>query len=339
MKPIPYPADTSAKGWRFELDYERIEQSGTWSAAMAAALDGLPLARPLLLAMWYAAWKQVPCGSLPADDRELAGAIGLPSAVFAQYRDVLMRGWWQAEDGRLYHDTMAERVLEMMGKRRSESDRKAAQRARKAADDHGRPTAVPRDTGGTPAESDTSPTDVPRDTNGTTTGLHQESDTDHLPPEEKVSDGAKAPSSSAEPTSDPPESPKPKPAKPRPAAATPEIPPPYGAIVDAYHEVLPEMPRVRLRQGKAWEQRCRAMRTFWRWVLTSTRGDGTRRATNGDEALAWLRGEYFDRVRHSDWLMGRAPPGRGHEGWRCDLDFLLTARGMKAVIERTEVAA
>lgn len=24
MKPIPYPADTSAKGWRFELDYERI---------------------------------------------------------------------------------------------------------------------------------------------------------------------------------------------------------------------------------------------------------------------------------------------------------------------------
>lgn len=321
MKPIPYPADTSAKGWRFELDYERIEQSGTWSAAMAAALDGLPLARPLLLAMWYAAWKQVPCGSLPADEVELAGAIGLPSAVFAQYRSVLMRGWWQAEDGRLYHDTMAERVREMMGRRRSEADRKARQRA------------------GTPPAVQDCPADVPRDTAGTTAGLHPESDTDHRLPEEKVSDGAKAPSSSAEPTSDPPESPKPKPAKPRPAAATPEIPPPYGAIVDAYHEVLPEMPRVRLRQGKAWEQRCRAMRTFWRWVLTSTRGDGTRRATNGNEALAWLRGEYFDRVRHSDWLMGRAPPGRGHEGWRCDLDFLLTARGMKAVIERTEVAA
>ncbi|MFM2287424.1 MAG: hypothetical protein RL684_567, partial [Pseudomonadota bacterium] len=55
-RPAPYQADTRAKGWRFELDYEQIEQSSTWSSAMTLALEGLPLARPFLLAMWYAAW-------------------------------------------------------------------------------------------------------------------------------------------------------------------------------------------------------------------------------------------------------------------------------------------
>lgn len=110
----PYPASVRAKGWRFELDYEQIEQSGTWNAATALALEGLPLARPFLLAVWYAAWKQVPCGSLPADDMDLAGAIGLPRTVFAEYRDVLMRGWWMAADGRLYHRVITERVEAML---------------------------------------------------------------------------------------------------------------------------------------------------------------------------------------------------------------------------------
>lgn len=163
-RPAPYPADTRAKGWRFELDYERIEQSGTWAAAMTAALEGLPLARPLLLAMWYAAWKQVPCGSLPADDREMAGAIGIPSSVFAEYRDVLLRGWWLADDGRLYHDTIVRRVIEMMGKRRSDADRKAAERARTLLESSATPAGVTPDTQRTPAD------------------VQPESSTDHRPP-------------------------------------------------------------------------------------------------------------------------------------------------------------
>ena len=163
-RPAPYPADTRAKGWRFELDYEQIDQSGTWSAAMTAALEGLPLARPLLLAMWYAAWKQVPCGSLPSDDREMAGAIGIPFSVFLEYRDVLLRGWWRAGDGRLYHETITRRVLEMMGKRRSDADRKAAERAKKLLESGGSPTGVTPDTVVTPP------------------AIQQESSTDHRPP-------------------------------------------------------------------------------------------------------------------------------------------------------------
>lgn len=32
-KSAPYPCDTRAKGWRFELDHERIRQSDTWALA------------------------------------------------------------------------------------------------------------------------------------------------------------------------------------------------------------------------------------------------------------------------------------------------------------------
>lgn len=151
-RPAPYPADTRAKGWRFELDYEQVEQSGTWAAAMSAALEGRPLARPFLLAMWFAAWKQVPCGSLPSDDRELAGTIGVPTAMFAEYREILLRGWWLADDGRLYHDTLVKRVTEMMARRRSDSDRQAAKRAREAAESAASNADVTRDKPVTPPE-------------------------------------------------------------------------------------------------------------------------------------------------------------------------------------------
>jgi hypothetical protein len=37
--------------------------------------------------------------------------------------------------------------------------------------------------------------------------------------------------------------------------------------------------------------------------------------------------------------MGRMARAPGHEGWQCDLDFLLGDKGLKAVIEKTEVTA
>lgn len=176
--PPPYPADTRAKGWRFELDYERIEQSGTWGAAMAMAMEGLPLARPLLLAMWYAAWKQVPCGSLPSNDRELAGAIGIPTAVLAEYREVLLRGWWVADDGRLYHPTLTARVVEMMAKRRSDADRQALKRAREAASAPDVPV-IPK---GVTPESRVTPNGQACDTKVSHAEVQPESSTDHRPP-------------------------------------------------------------------------------------------------------------------------------------------------------------
>lgn len=120
----PYPADTKAKGWRFELDYERIEQSDTWVLAT-------PDMRPWLLMLWMTAWRQVPCGSLPATDELIAARIGLDVRQFRAHRDILMRGWWLAADGRLYHPVITEQVASLVSLRDKEALRKQVYRDKK----------------------------------------------------------------------------------------------------------------------------------------------------------------------------------------------------------------
>lgn len=113
-----------------------------------------------------------------------------------------------------------------------------------------------------------------------------------------------------------------------------EIPCPYARIVELYHEHLPSLPRVKLMPAS----RQRAMRKVWGWLLSSTKADGQRRATTADEALQWLGG-YFAQAAGNDFLMGRTPRGAEHANWRCDIDFLMTDKGMRHVIERTQDAA
>jgi hypothetical protein len=118
----------------------------------------------------------------------------------------------------------------------------------------------------------------------------------------------------------------------------PTIPCPYESVVSLYHERLPELPRVVLRDGPTWKARQTAMRKLWGWVLSSKKSNGERRAESADGALAWI-GEYFARARDNDFLMGRTQRGGDHKNWRCDFDFLLTEKGMKHVIEKTQEAA
>lgn len=163
----PYPSDTDAKGWRFELDYEQVERSDTW--ALAA-----PEIRPWLLMLWMTAWKQVPCGSLPDDDELIAVRIGMPLDMFQASKHRLLRGWWRADDGRLYHRVLTERVLDMLAKKEKERVRKAGYRARNAS-------GKPRPSGGSPDMShgtDTGQTpeshgsDPGRDDTGTGTSIN-----------------------------------------------------------------------------------------------------------------------------------------------------------------------
>lgn len=122
----------------------------------------------------------------------------------------------------------------------------------------------------------------------------------------------------------------------KPSASSPARLPtcPTDRLVDLYHEVLPELPRVRL----ATDGRKRALQKVWTWCLTSRKADGTPRAVDAEQALAWFR-DYFERTRLNDFLMGRTPRSGEHANWRCDLDFLLTERGMKHVIEKTQETA
>ena len=103
------------------------------------------------------------------------------------------------------------------------------------------------------------------------------------------------------------------------------------SVVDLYHEILPELPSVRLMN----DSRRKCVSAFWRFVLTSKKSDGTPRATDAGQAMEWIRG-YFTRARDNDFLMGRGHKAAGHEGWQCDFDFLLTEKGKKHVIEKTK---
>jgi hypothetical protein len=118
----------------------------------------------------------------------------------------------------------------------------------------------------------------------------------------------------------------------------PTIPCPYREIVGAYHDALPSLPKVRVFDGKGWDARCKAMRELWGWVLSSKRADGSRRAETGDAALAWVR-EYFALAAQNDFVLGRTRRSEEHKNWRCDIDYLLTSKGVIQVLEKTEVAA
>lgn len=109
---------------------------------------------------------------------------------------------------------------------------------------------------------------------------------------------------------------------------------PAQEVIDLYHSALPELPSVVVQSP----DRQKAMGSFWKWVLTSKRSDGQPRATDKESALSWIN-EYFLRARDNDFLMGRTNQSGRHANWRCDFDFLLTEKGKKHVIEKTQVAA
>ena len=147
----PYPSDTRARGWRFELDHERIAQSSTWALAGA---DG----RPWLLMMWMTAWQQCPCGSLPADEEVIYALIGCPPKTWAKLRKALLRGWSEAEDGRLYHPTITERALDMVQQRGKTAKRVAEYKlkAREQREGNALPTSEQQSKNGTGTGTGTS---------------------------------------------------------------------------------------------------------------------------------------------------------------------------------------
>ena len=87
---------------------------------------------------------------------------------------------------------------------------------------------------------------------------------------------------------------------------------PHGQIIDLYHEILPEHPRV---DKDDWgEDRQKVLRTRWR--------EKTER-----QSLEWWRG-FFEKVRGSPWLMGD-----NDKGWLPNLDWLLKLSNFRKVNE------
>jgi len=85
------------------------------------------------LTLWWAAWQQVPAGSLPDDDGALCRLADLGRDVrkWRKLRNSALHGWQKCADGRLYHAVLCKQALIAWDKRVKERDRKAAWRARR----------------------------------------------------------------------------------------------------------------------------------------------------------------------------------------------------------------
>lgn len=94
---------------------------------------------------------------------------------------------------------------------------------------------------------------------------------------------------------------------------------PHQRIVDLYGEILPEQP-----QPRSWEgTRAKHLQARWRWLLTATKRNGQRYATNEAEALDFFR-RMFTHIRSSDFLM------RQWTSW--DLGWLVKAENFEKII-------
>jgi hypothetical protein len=84
-----------------------------------------------MLNLWTAAWHSRPAGSLEDDDDVLADAAMCSPERWPEIRADVMRGWFKASDGRLYHPIVAEKVLDSWHGKTLARWRKECERVRK----------------------------------------------------------------------------------------------------------------------------------------------------------------------------------------------------------------
>jgi len=94
---------------------------------------------------------------------------------------------------------------------------------------------------------------------------------------------------------------------------------PVDKIVDLYHQVLPELPKV----IAVTEKRKASIKQRWNQIKPETEDDG-------------LEGfkDYFTLVRSSDFLMGKKPATNGHKVFIANLEWLVNESNFVKVAER-----
>lgn len=83
--------------------------------------------------LWSASWHQVPAGSLPDDDVELADLAGIGTGKAAvrawlKVKPMALRGWYKCNDDKLYHPLMAQKASKAWSAKLAQRERTAKAR-------------------------------------------------------------------------------------------------------------------------------------------------------------------------------------------------------------------
>lgn len=158
---VPSTCTMAGNDW-FPLHFDRLRKSKWWRRAT-------DLARARNIMLWGEAYKQVPAGSLPDDDDELAEAAGFGMDVetFIAAKAEIMAPWVLCNDGRWYHPTVCEVVLDAW-ERTSERRKRAAEKKRAQREQVrgqiGKAPRVPAPTADVPEDTAIVPRDTPENT-------------------------------------------------------------------------------------------------------------------------------------------------------------------------------
>jgi hypothetical protein len=121
------PSDVDLRDYDYMPLYgDRLFGSDTWALCDADE-------KIAALSLWWCAWHEEPCGSLPNNDRLLSARAGYGVAVkaFLVVKANAMRGWILCADGRLYHPVVASIALDVWATKRRKRHDNEADRERK----------------------------------------------------------------------------------------------------------------------------------------------------------------------------------------------------------------
>lgn len=115
-----------------DFQYMELDVRVLRDSRFAAQVTGDAFRAGVLL--WCAAWHQVPCGSLPDDDIELANLAGYGRFVkeWRKVRDEALLGFVLCSDSRLYHEVVCAKAAQAWASKLQHHFERAKDRLRKA---------------------------------------------------------------------------------------------------------------------------------------------------------------------------------------------------------------
>lgn len=123
----PVPIDADLRHFQnMPVDVDRLRRSKAWLICRRRPDLGF-----YMFNLWGKAWREVPAGSLEDDDDVLADAAMCSPERWPKVRTEVMRGWIKFADGRLYHRTVCEKVIEALNSTRLHRFNKGHARLRK----------------------------------------------------------------------------------------------------------------------------------------------------------------------------------------------------------------